>query len=334
MRWTDLYVSSAAAWLPPAVEVDDWVALGMVDLTTAEESGIVSIRAAGADEPPAEMTITAARTALERSDHHAGEVALLLHATTFYQGIQGWSVASYIQRHAIGRHGLASEVRQGCNGAMFCLEIAASFLQLQDRRAAAVVTTGENFNAVGHNRWAVDANVVFADGATALVLSRYGGAARVLSTATFTDPDLEHIHRGGGDYYLRPALTPNGVHRAGDYDEPPKTASLSARMKAGSDTAVRTALADAGLDSREVKRWVLMNARRPLFESMIAQLGTDIGATNWEIGRTVGHLGAGDQILGLSHLLESHATERGDRIAILSAGSGFSWTCVVLEMTR
>jgi 3-oxoacyl-[acyl-carrier-protein] synthase-3 len=46
----------------------------------------------------------------------------------------------------------------------------------------------------------------------------------------------------------------------------------------------------------------------------------------------VGHLGAGDQICGFNHLLETDRVRPGDRVMLLGVGAGFSWSCAVLEV--
>jgi 3-oxoacyl-[acyl-carrier-protein] synthase-3 len=52
----------------------------------------------------------------------------------------------------------------------------------------------------------------------------------------------------------------------------------------------------------------------------------------WAFGSTVGHLGAGDGFAGLAWLLETGALRPGDRVLLVGAGAGFTWTLMLLEM--
>jgi 3-oxoacyl-[acyl-carrier-protein] synthase-3 len=63
-------------------------------------------------------------------------------------------------------------------------------------------------------------------------------------------------------------------------------------------------------------------------------LGIDLDRTTWPWGRHVGHLGAGDQIAGLSHLGGAGRLARGQRCLLLGVGAGFSWSAAVVEVLR
>jgi 3-oxoacyl-[acyl-carrier-protein] synthase-3 len=61
-------------------------------------------------------------------------------------------------------------------------------------------------------------------------------------------------------------------------------------------------------------------------------LGIPVERATWEFSRTVGHLGAGDQIAGFNDLLERGELAAGDRVLFVGGGSGFSCTCAVVEI--
>ncbi|MGO4750485.1 3-oxoacyl-[acyl-carrier-protein] synthase III C-terminal domain-containing protein, partial [Streptomyces sp. 2MCAF27] len=60
--------------------------------------------------------------------------------------------------------------------------------------------------------------------------------------------------------------------------------------------------------------------------------GIDVEQTNWEFGRRLGHLGAGDQFAGVNHLLETKAVKPGDIVVLSSVGHGYTFGCAVLEI--
>ncbi|MFD0427125.1 hypothetical protein ACFQ60_00410 [Streptomyces zhihengii] len=72
------------------------------------------------------MAVAAARDALARSGHRAEDIALLLHACVYFQGLELYPTASYIHREVLGDHSaLAFEIKNASNGCMTALDIAA-----------------------------------------------------------------------------------------------------------------------------------------------------------------------------------------------------------------
>lgn len=67
---------------------------------------------------------------------------------------------------------------------------------------------------------------------------------------------------------------------------------------------------------------------------MLVALDIDLDLTTWSWGRTVGHLGAGDQIAGLGHLVEDAAVNAGDHCMLLGVGAGFTWTCALVRIVE
>ena len=62
------------------------------------------------------------------------------------------------------------------------------------------------------------------------------------------------------------------------------------------------------------------------------ELKTQESATTWRFGRRTGHMGAGDQIVGLSLLMDHGALNPGDRCLLIGVGAGFTWSVAVIEI--
>jgi len=62
-----------------------------------------------------------------------------------------------------------------------------------------------------------------------------------------------------------------------------------------------------------------------------ALIPVDINRTNWRFARQMGHLGAGDQFVGLERMCAEGGLEPGDRILLVGGGAGFTCTSAVLE---
>ena len=339
MRVENIYLRGTGVCLPPRLRVEDAVAAGDCPARTAAATGVASV-AVSADDSAAELAVGAARTALERSGAGAEDIDLILHADTYHQGQDLWPVASYIQREALGSGNSASavEIRQMSNGGMAALELATGYLSAMPGRCEALLTTGDRFCEPGIDRWRTDPGTPYADGGTALVLSRRTGFARLRSLSLFADPDLEPLHRGEDPF----TKAPFGHRIPVDFEEAKRAfvgrvgmSYAITRAHAGQQKVIKEALADADLELSEAE-WVLLPhfGQRRLRAIYHRPFGIDPSRTTWEWSRTVGHLGAGDQFAGLDHLVSTGRAAPGDRIVLIGVGAGYSWGCAVVEMLQ
>ncbi len=333
MRWDEIYVRAAASWLPQVMPAETAVEQGLVEAEIVRRAQVTGV-AVGQESPP-DMAVAAARTALERSGRGPEEIILLLHACSYHQGHDLWAPASYIQHHAVGNRCPAVEVRQSSNGGMASLELAAAYLTATGG-AAALLTTSDRFCAPGIDRWRTDPGTVFADGATALVLARDSGFARLRSLVTVGEPALERMHRGEDAFSVAPLTTrvPVSVETTTtDYVRGPEGQRAVARMAARHTESVTSALDEAGVGFDEIDWFVLPHfGRRRLDVNYVRRFGIDRARTLWSWSRGVGHLGAGDQFAGLAHLVETGRVRPGQRVMLMSVGGGFTWSAAVLEI--
>lgn len=335
MRLEDVYIRGTSTRLPSRIPIADAVASGACPPATATQTGMESV-AYSPDESAAEMAAAAARTALRRAGTDGVDVDLLLHADTYHQGQDLWPVASYIQRETLGNTCQAVEIRQMSNGGLAALDLATAYLTAGHGHSDALITTADRFCAPGIDRWTTDPGTPYADGATALVLSRRGGHARLVSLALHADPELEPLHRGDDPF----TTAPFGHRMPVDFEAAKRAfvgrAGISyaiTRAHGGQQTVIKQALADAGSELAEAD-WVVLPhfGRRRLTSIYYKPFGIDPARTTWEYSRTVGHLGAGDQFAGLDHLTVSGRARPGDRVVLVSVGAGYSWGCAVLDI--
>src|SRR5690242_18280173 len=179
MRCTDLYVAGVAGWLPPPLDVAEAIAAGDYDATEQASNDYASVTVS--DQAPPRMAALAAARALRRAGTAPADLALVLHASSWYQGVDFWPAASHVHRTVdAGPHAPAFDVQQMCNG-VGVLELAAAHLAADPARTAVLVTAADRFAAPAFDRWRSDApGLVYGDGAGALVLAR-SGPLRLLS---------------------------------------------------------------------------------------------------------------------------------------------------------
>jgi 3-oxoacyl-[acyl-carrier-protein] synthase-3 len=325
VRWDDIYVAGCATALGDREDVAAAVAAGRYAAADMAADGYRSVCATGAGMA-VDLAVAAAVVALARSGVAPGDVGLILHASCGPQGPDQVAPASYLQGRSVGGTGCALEVKQFSNGAMAALELGAAHLSAGPAPAAALLSTSDTFRLPAVDRYRSDPGNVLADGGTALVLARGGGVAALLSTAVLGDGAYSDVRVGDAAW--------TGADRERFLVEHgQRLLAMVGSMSQLQRRCVARALEEAGTASAEVGRWVFANIGEAQVDQEFRKaFGIDPASTTWEWGRTVGHLGAGDQVAGLTHLLETGALGAGERVALCGMGSGFSFSCAVLEV--
>ncbi len=336
MRYDDLYISGAGSWYPESISVDDAVADGRYSATVRSRTGQRRVTIAGPDDASPDMAVRAGISALGRAGCDPAEVSLLLHAVATYNGMDGWNCASYLQHRILAGHGVSFELRQLSNGAVGAIELAAAYLRAGGGAGSALITTADQFALPAWNRWEASPGLVFGDGASALLLSRDSGFARVVSSVSICDPELEGMQRGTRPFrsFADPDFLPSSiVERTKEFAATISIEEAVGRMAVGLNRAVTEAVKEAGTSVEDVAHVVLPNfGRELLHDECLVPIGADIERTTWRWGNTVGHVGAADQFGGLDHLATQGLLKPGERVMLVGVGGGFNWTCVVLEI--
>lgn len=322
------------------------VADGRYDAERHRVDGYLAVRIA--DKGPAvDLAIAAALVALERAGTDPAEFATVLHASYAHQGLDHFSVASYVQSRTVRGSAMAAQVNQGSNGGLASLELAAAYLTARAEPASALLTTSDRFVPPAWDRYRSDKGTLFSDGGTALVLSRGpaagdGGGTRVaklLATTIVGDTRFGDLYVGdepwtdaGGEagWPLDLCARRDSFLAAHGVDVLLELMLTVAKRQRGT---IETALADAGLDSDAVQWWAFPNMGHQVIDWEFRRaLGIDEARTTWEWGRRVGHIGAGDTFGALAHLLESGTARAGDKVVLFSIGQGDNYGCAVVEV--
>lgn len=331
MRFNDIYVAGVASWLPPREPIGQ----GRYEPGEQEEYAYES--ASVADEMPPDMAVRAGRLALARSGVDPAEVSLLLHAYAWYQGLDLWTASSYIHHALLGenRAAQAIDLNQQCAGGVSAVQIAADHLVADPGRRAAIVTAAERWALPGIDRWHTEGpQIVFGDGAGALVLARGRGFARLLAVKSVADTTLEQMNRGDSMFTLCSPASQGAIDmtaRGAAFLRQRDGKEVVARLNRGHADAVHGLLDEAGLTISDVSRFIFPNIGLGLLTSVVKPFGIDVSQTGWELGRTTGHVGAADPITGLTYLLEQGQLSVGERVMLTGIGYGWFWSCALVE---
>ncbi|MGC5015055.1 ketoacyl-ACP synthase III family protein [Streptosporangium sp. DT93] len=340
MRYADTYISGVGAFVPrTVVSVEKAVAKGWYPAEDAELHNLAGAVVAG-DVPAPEMALHAARSAVKRSGRAPADLDLLLYASTWHQGPDGWPPHSYLQRRLVGGDVLATEIRQGCNGMFIALELAAGYLDAAPGRQAALLVAADNYGTPLMDRWRMGPGYVGGDAASALVLTTGTGFARLTSVCTTTVTEAEELHRGSEPLFP-PGVTVgrkmsfaarNEQFRQNVMPRGEATAALFAIQRTLMEVVER-ALDESGIKPGDLARVAFMNYSEEIVEQRcMAMLDLPMSRSTWDYGRTIGHCGASDQVLSLDHLLTTGQLNPGDHVLMLGTGPGVTVSGAVIQI--
>jgi len=338
MRWNGIHVNALAACLGRELSTAQAVADGRYDRKEYEASGFLGVRVC--DRGPAvDLAVGAGELALARAGIPAAEFGLVVHSSIAHQGLDDFASAAYVQSRTVRGRATALEIRQASNGGLAALELAAAYLAVRPAPAAALLTTSDRFVPPGFDRFRTASGLLLGDGGTALVLSRTGGVARLLSSVLVGDTTYQGMQIGDEPWSEVPGANGWPVDTQARVDAylatlgPEVFPEVVESISGAENDTMKRAIDEAGLLARDIAWWVFPNMGALTDWYALEELGVDESRTTWDWGRHAGHLGAGDQFAGLAHLLETGRVGPGDRVLLNGAGTGFAFGSAVVEVT-
>ncbi|HEX4059835.1 MAG TPA: ketoacyl-ACP synthase III family protein [Streptosporangiaceae bacterium] len=335
MKVTDVYLSGLGVFQPPTVDAGQAARRGEYDPGAYLENRLTGVCVAGDISPP-EMAVHAARQALSRAGGDPARIGMVMHATTFVQGPEGWHAPSYIQKEIVGNASPALEIRLGCNGMFAGLELAAPRLGAMEPDETVLLTAAENLGSPVVDRWNGMSGFLQGDTASALLLGRESGFAQLRAVGTVAVPQLEQLMRGGEPLYPPSAALGKKVDMASRAmyfrDNVMSLNAATEELARAMAEVVERTLHEADRKLDDMTRVLYGNAAGYIVQQLVLEpLGIAMDRTTWQFGRGIGHSGPNDQILSLNHLLTTGQLAVGDHV-LLTGGAAAMVSSAVLEI--
>jgi len=315
---------SVAGYLPARVITNDELAarLETSDSWIRQRTGIRRRHVAAPDELPSDMALAAAREALSRAGVGAGELDLILLATTTPDDIFP-ATATRLQ-HALGAPPIpAFDLQAVCAGFIYALATADAFMRSGQARRVLVVGVDLFSRLVD---WTDRSTaVLFGDGAAAMVLGAEPG------TGSAADRGLLACGLGadGAAYDLLRAGGGPGCPDA------PRTLVMAGRevfrqaVARMSESAAAT-LAGLGLAARDLDWLIPHQANRRIIESIAERLEIPLEKVIITI-ENHGNTSAASVPLALEAGLADGRISAGDLLLLDAMGGGLAWGSAVLR---
>ncbi|RKN50259.1 ketoacyl-ACP synthase III family protein [Micromonospora endolithica] len=340
MLTPDLHIASVGVHLPAGrASLKSAIDAGLCDEDEFFESDLVEVPVADG-VAAADMAVEAGRQALQRAGLDPSNLDLLVHAPMSREAPEGWASPGYLLRELKCGRAASFAINQGCNGTLAGIELAAAWLSAARDRSSALVTSSLRAIAPYLQRWtSAGFGMALGDGASAVLLSRSPGVARVEAVNSRTLPELEGLHRGALDLADQESiamLTVDVPARAREFAVRSEFDSLDMHRIFSTMYAeiARETLAEAGIGTTDLTKVVFTNAGAALIEAdVMGPLGLSMNLSTWDFGRTIGHVGASDHVFSLDHLLNSGEVEPGDRVLMLGGTQGYNVAAVALTVT-
>lgn len=287
---------------------DEWI---------VERTGIRFRHVAGEGETTASLGADAARAALEAAGVEAGEIDLIVLATSTPD--QTFPASATIIQTALGIDDcVAFDLQAVCSGFLYALSVADSMLRGGSGRTALVIGS-ETFSRIldWEDRGTC---VLFGDGAGAVVLRAEEGERGVLSSKLHADGrhnQLLYVDGGPSTTGTVGKLRMKGreVFRHA-------VVNLSAVM--------HEALDAAGLTAEDVDWVVPHQANRRILDATAKKLGLDPDRIIVTVDRHA-NTSAASVPLALDAAVREGRIERGDILVLEAMGGGFTWGASVVR---
>jgi 3-oxoacyl-[acyl-carrier-protein] synthase-3 len=333
---TEVFLRGVGVCLPAErYPVEAAVAAGVYDAERAERDGFTSI-AIEHERYPVDMALHACQAAA--SSVPASEISSLIFTSIHRHGHKSlWPPASYLHRRlGMRSDALAYSLNHGCNSEFLAAKVAVSLLQ-GGAGGHVVVAGADCYENTLFDRWNSDLGTIYGDGASAMVLSTEPALMKILCLEVESGTTLEEMYRDP-----QPSPESEGSARA-EYDVGSAKRAYFDRRGRDELEAVFTAtlgrlreklVEGFALDERPAAYVVYPNVGAGISAAFYRNAFGDLARRDvWEFGRSIGHTGVSDQLIGLEHILESGALQTGERVLLVGAGNGLSAAVMLLELT-
>ncbi len=301
---------------------DEWI---------QERTGIKERRWFNPDKDTvANMATRASKLALKRAGMEANEIEFIVFATItpdyFFPGS-----GVLLQRElGLGGEVAAMDIRNACSGFIYALSTADAFIKSGMYKNVLVVGAEIQSSALDKTTAGRDTNVIFADGAGAVILKATEENKGVLTT---------HLHSDGNyaeELYVKDPGSSRKVRLSQALIE---SGSFNAKMNGSTvfkhavvrfEEVIREALAAVGKNTEDID--LLFPHQANLRISQFIQ--RKLNMPDEKVFNNIMHLGnttAASIPIAMSEAWEQGKIKEGDLLCLAAFGSGFTWASALIE---
>jgi len=293
--------------------------------------GLRQKHVASPDEHVSDMALSAAHSAL--GDFDPKELDAVIFFGSQYKDYPVWSCACKLQYELGAEQAFATEIYSLCAGFTVALRMAKGLMLADDNMNNVLLTMGsKESHLIDYNNPRVRFMYNFGDGGAAVLLQKGAAKNVVLETHNITAGFFsKHVKvLDGGS--VNPIATLKCSPTSGKLDvvDPEE-------MKEYLDpitfdhfiNVIRIALEKSGKSLGDLDFLAPIHFKRSLYDDLLSELG--ITAEQSFYLENYGHIQAADQIIALTEAEKLSRLKDGDTVALMAAGTGYTWGSTVIE---
>jgi 3-oxoacyl-[acyl-carrier-protein] synthase-3 len=306
-------IASVGVSLPDAVVPNAQIAprIGVTDEWIVRRTGIRTRHVAGPDERLASHATNAAAAALKRAGVTAGEIDLVLVATTTPDEVMPNAAPQVAHELGATRAG-AFDIGAACTGFLSALAVGAA--QIESGRVQTALVIGADLMSRITDPEDRATAAVFADGAGAVVLQATAQESRI-------GPIVLGADGAGADHIIVPRE--NGTIQMRGHET---FREAVARLSLSTVQAVRA----AGVRLEDVDLFVYHQANGRILSAVGERLSLPADRVVDCISE-YGNTSAATLPLALAHVENEGRLQAGSRVLLGAFGAGFTWGATVVE---
>lgn len=317
-------VIGCGAFLPSNIVTNDDLAKKMEtsDEWIRERTGIRKRHIASAGEKTSDLAVGAARAALADAGIDAGELDIIICATTTPD--ESFPATATIVQSRLGMaHGAAFDVQAVCSGFIYGLSIADSMIRTGTAKTILLIGAETMSRLLDWNDRTTC--VLFGDGAGAVILQAHEGLGTnadqgILNTKLFSDGRLhDMLYTDGG---VSSTQTTGKLRMQGREVFKHAVTNIAAAVMASAQAA------DIQID--QIDWFVPHQANQRILDGTAKKLGIDPGRVISTVA-CHGNTSAASVPLALVTAVRDGRIKRGDLLLLEAMGGGFTWGAALLR---
>lgn len=286
---------------------------------------------AAVDEHVSDMALAAGRKALENFDPK--DLDAIIFFGSQYKDYPVWSCACKLQYELGAEQAFATEIYSLCAGFTVALRMAKSLMLADENINNVLLAMGSKESyLIDYNNPRVRFMYNFGDGGAAVLLQKGLNKNLVLET--------HNITAGFFNKHVK-VLDGGSVNPINSLNCKPDSGMLDVidpeEMKEHLDpitfthfmTAINEALVKSGKSLKDLDFLAPIHFKKSLHLTLLEELGLTENQSFYL--EDYGHVQAADQIIALTEAVKRNLLKDGDIIALMAAGTGYTWGSTILE---
>jgi 3-oxoacyl-[acyl-carrier-protein] synthase-3 len=194
MSDNQIYITACGAYLPQKISIN-YAEIG-IDQNELASLGYSSLSVEN-ELYPVEMAEKALDDLFQDKDVNREDISFVCYTNIHRQGNNiFWSPASYIQNRYGLNNAIPFNLSQGCNSELLAIDLMRAQLCVsEDPDATVLILSADRFSITKFDRYASDYGIFYGDSASAVLIGKKPGLAKILNIHSVSAPQLEGLHR-------------------------------------------------------------------------------------------------------------------------------------------